>query len=126
MIKAIILVGLGGGAGSILRYMTSMFVLKYFNTVFPWATLVVNVLGCLTAGFIIGFFEHRQILNPDLRILLITGFCGGYTTFSAFSVENIKLFQSGNTLLALIYLTSSIFFGLFAVWLGGKISQGNL
>ena len=118
MTKAILLVGLGGGVGSILRYLTSVVVTKYFQSNFPLGTFVVNILGCLIIGILIGLFDKQQLPNPDLRLLFITGFCGGFTTFSAFAAENINLFQSGHSLTALLYIGASIFVSLFFVWLG--------
>jgi CrcB protein len=116
--KTILLIGLGGGIGSIMRYLTSMLVAKQVSSVFPWATFVVNIIGCLVAGIILGVLERQQVLNSDLKFLLITGFCGGYTTFSAFSVENIQLLQSGHSLIALLYISISILLGVMAVWVG--------
>lgn len=118
MTRTIILVGLGGGLGSILRYLTSVAINKYFQTNFPFATFTVNIIGCLIIGIIIGIFDRQQITNPDFKFLLVTGFCGGYTTFSTFSAENLNLLQSGNYLTAFLYITLSIFICLFAVWLG--------
>ena len=118
MTKAILLVGLGGGVGSILRYLTSVVAIKYFQSNFPLGTFVVNILGCLIIGILIGLFDKQQLPNPDLRLLFITGFCGGFTTFSAFAAENINLFQSGHSLAALLYIGASIFVSLFFVWLG--------
>ena len=91
MTKAILLVGLGGGVGSILRYLTSVVATKYFQSNFPLGTFAVNVLGCLIIGILIGLFDKQQLANPDLRLLFITGFCGGFTTFSAASVEAAQL-----------------------------------
>lgn len=116
--KAILLVGLGGGIGSILRYLTSLLVSKQVSSVFPWGTFAVNIIGCLLAGIILGVLERQQVLNSDLKILLITGFCGGYTTFSAFSIENIHLLQNGHPLTALLYILISILLGIIAVWAG--------
>ena len=118
MIRAIILVGVGGGIGSIFRYLTTVFINKYFYPVFPWATFIANILGCLIIGLLLGLFERHQLANPDLKYLFITGFCGGYTTFSAFAAENMDLFQTGNSLTALLYIATSIFVGFLAVWLG--------
>lgn len=118
MTKAIILVGLGGGIGSILRYLTSVVVAKHFQAIFPLATFTANVLGCLIIGIFLGLFDRQQLANPDLKFLLITGFCGGYTTFSAFASENINLFQSGNSLTAFVYIASSVLISLFAVFIG--------
>ncbi len=123
MLRNILLVGLGGSAGSILRYLTSVFVQKYFQPAFPYATFTANILGCLLIGFLIGTFEKHEVPPTDLRLLLITGFCGGYTTFSAFAAENIQLLQSGNSSTAFIYIGISILFCLFAVWSGMAISR---
>lgn len=121
--KALLLVGLGGGLGSILRYLTSVFVSRQFPSAFPWGTFAVNFIGCLLAGIFIGMLERQQIINTDLKLLLITGFCGGYTTFSAFSVENLNLIQNGNTLTALLYITGSILAGIIAVVGGLMITK---
>lgn len=118
MTKAIVLVGLGGGIGSVLRYLVSVVVTKYFQTAFPLATFVSNFVGCLIIGVLLGVFERQQISSPDLKLLFITGFCGGYTTFSAFAAENVSLFQSGNSFTALLYIFGSVLLGLFAVWIG--------
>ena len=118
MTKSILLVGLGGGVGSMLRYLTSVVVTKYFQSNFPIATFAVNMLGCLLIGFLISLFDKQQLTNPDFRLLFITGFCGGFTTFSTFAAENIDLFQSGHSLIALLYIGASIFVSLFFVWLG--------
>ena len=123
MMKAILLVGLGGGVGSILRYLTSVVVAKYLQSVFPLATFLVNVLGCLIIGVLIGLFDRHQLVNPYLRFLFITGFCGGFTTFSAFAAENINLFNSGYSLTAFLYIGTSIFVSLFAVWLGMLLAR---
>jgi len=123
MIRAIIFVGLGGGLGSIFRYLTSVIMTKYFQTTFPLATFTANILGCLIIGIFLGLFERQQLTNPDLKFLFITGFCGGYTTFSAFATENINLFQSGNSLTAFLYIGTSLLVSLFAVWLGLTLTK---
>lgn len=118
MIRAIILIGIGGGIGSILRYLTSLLTAKYFQSYFPLGTFIVNMLGCLAIGILFGVFERQQVANQELKFLLITGFCGGYTTFSTFAAENISLFQSGNYLTAYLYTAASVLIGLAAVWIG--------
>lgn len=115
--KQIILVGLGGGVGSILRYITSVITLKYYSSTFPLATFIVNIVGCLIIGVLVGLFD-KNILSDDLKLLLITGFCGGYTTFSAFSLENILLLQSGHYLILITYIVASVLVSLFAIWIG--------
>lgn len=118
MIKDILLIGIGGGVGSILRYATHTCISRHWGNQFPWGTLLVNVLGCFLIGLFIGLFERFLPPHPSLRLLFITGFCGGYTTFSTFAAENIGLFQSGNLLSALAYIGVSIVLGILAVWIG--------
>lgn len=123
MIKTIFLVGIGGGIGSVFRYLTSVFVTKYFQTTFPLATFAVNIIGCLIIGIFLGLFERQQLTNPDLKFLFIIGFCGGYTTFSTFASENINLFQTGNSLTAFLYISTSVIISLFAVWIGFSLTK---
>lgn len=123
MARAIILVALGGGLGSLLRYMTSVWVQKYFQHIFPLATFLTNITGCFIIGILVGIFSQSHESNTDMKLLLITGFCGGYTTFSAFSLENVNLIQSGHSLLAFTYIALSIGLGFLAVWLGITITK---
>ena len=116
--RALVLVGIGGGIGSILRYVSSWLITKNVSTNFPLATFSVNIFGCLLIGILIGIFGKQLSPNDDLKYLFITGFCGGYTTFSTFSAENIQLIQSGNYLIPALYITSSVLFGILAVFLG--------
>src|SRR5690554_6614034 len=118
MLKTLVIVGIGGGVGSVLRYLTSVITDKYIQNVFPWATFLVNILGCVMIGILLGWFTKQQVENAELRLLFITGFCGGFTTFSAFALENFKLFQSGNVLLALLYIALTVVLGVLAVWIG--------
>ena len=117
MLKEIVLVGLGGGAGSILRYLTSVWLGGWNKTGFPWATFTVNMLGCLVIGMLIGLLV-RQPEEQQLRLLLITGFCGGYTTFSTFASENLALIQSGQMLTVAAYVLSSTVLGVLLVATG--------
>lgn len=121
--KEIIMVGLGGAAGSILRYLSSQFVQKYYNGHFPLATFTINVIGCLLIGVLIGYFSKTQVLQNEWKLLLITGFCGGYTTFSAFASENLNLINNNQIGLALFYIALSVFLGIGAVWLGLLLSR---
>lgn len=119
MIKTILLVGLGGGLGSVLRYLITAFAGKLFHAAFfPIGTFAVNVTGCFMMGLLLGWCELHLSLHPHLKLLFITGFCGGFTTFSTFSAESIKLFESGNTLMAVFYILSSTLTGLLAIWCG--------
>lgn len=117
------MVGIGGAAGSILRYLSSQLVQKYYNGHFPFATFTINVLGCLLIGVLIGYFSKTQILQNDWKLLLITGFCGGYTTFSAFASENLNLINNNQIGLAVFYIALSVFLGIGAVWIGLLLSR---
>ena len=118
MLKTILYIAIGGALGSVLRYLTSIFINKYWANHFPMATFITNVLGCFLIGLIIGILEKNNLAVSNLKWFLVTGFCGGYTTFSAFGMENVTLFQNNNTFLAFTYIGFSIIIGLFAVWLG--------
>jgi CrcB protein len=121
MIRQFLLVGAGGAVGSMLRYLTSLLTVKYFTGMFPLATFIANICGCFLIGILMGMYSSDNSSN-HLRLLMVTGFCGGYTTFSTFSYENRLLFNSNNTLLAIGYIFASIGAGLAAVWLGLKIA----
>ena len=118
MIKTILLVGIGGAVGSMLRYLTSIVVQKYYASVFPLATFLTNIIGCFLIGIIVGLLAKNQMSDSNLKWLLVTGFCGGYTTFSAFGFENVSLLQSNNSTTAFLYIAASIIIGLAAVWGG--------
>ena len=121
MIKQFLLVGLGGALGSMLRYATSLITAKYYSNAFPLATFITNVLGCLLIGILIGYFSKNG--NQSLQFLLITGFCGGYTTFSTFAAENVALWQSQNYLTLIIYTLASVLLGCLAVAVGLMLSK---
>ncbi|WKK83522.1 fluoride efflux transporter CrcB [Marivirga arenosa] len=116
MIKNLLLVGLGGALGSIARYGTALISQKYLSTILPFGTLIANILG----SFLIGIFLAYELENPSLnfKLLLIAGFCGGYTTFSTFTFENLSYLQNGQFGLFLLYGIGSILIGLLAVFLG--------
>lgn len=123
MIRTLLLVALGGGIGSVFRYLTTVFVAKYYSDSFPLATFITNVIGCFLIGIFMGYIVKSQIASADLKWILVTGFCGGFTTFSAFGYENISLMQNGQSGLAFLSIGSSIICGLFAVWLGLFITR---
>ena len=121
MIKNLLLVLLGGGLGSIARYLLSYFFTKNNVSNFPWATFMANSLGCLLIGLLFGYIQKNNLQNETLKLLLITGFCGGFTTFSTFSLENIQFIQNQNYNLAIIYTLASISIGFLAVIIGFKL-----
>jgi CrcB protein len=118
MLKTLLIIGLGGAVGSMLRYLTSVLVNKYWSNHFPLATFLTNIVGCFLIGFLIGILEKNHLAEGQLKWFLITGFCGGYTTFSAFGYENIRLLENQNLALALGYIGLSVLIGLLAVWFG--------
>lgn len=111
-----LLVAAGGAVGSMARYQLGAWVLARTETwAFPLGTFIVNVLGCLVAGVLIGVAEYRNFLTPDLRLLIFTGFLGGFTTFSAFGVETVALIERAQYGVAAFYVISSVVCGIVAL-----------
>ncbi|MDD3594097.1 MAG: fluoride efflux transporter CrcB [Candidatus Gastranaerophilales bacterium] len=114
-----LMIFLGGGLGSCLRFGTSLMCNKVFDAHFLVATLLVNILGSLALGFLSGLFMAKTgFLNPNSRLFLTVGFCGGFTTFSTFSMEGFELLKNGQTTLAAGYMLLSVILCLLAVFLG--------
>src|SRR3954468_8784566 len=112
-----LLVAAGGAVGSMARYQIGAWVLARTETwSFPLGTFIVNVLGCLIAGVLIGIAEYRGFLTPELRLLLFTGFLGGFTTFSAFGVEAVARIEGGQFGVATFYVLASVGCGVAALF----------
>jgi CrcB protein len=118
MIKNIILVGLGGALGSVVRYLISVLVYSGKTQLFPWSTLLTNFMGCLLLGLLFGYFQKNDNQYQELKLLLAIGVCGGMTTFSTFSAETLNLLQSGNLLAAGLYAICSFVGGVLLLYLG--------
>lgn len=117
MIKTILLVGSGGFVGSSLRYLLSRYIESNWLSSFPYGTFGVNIMGCLIIGIIYGL-TAKNLASGEARLLLATGFCGGFTTFSSFSYEFQSLLQDGQLWYAFLYSFGSLLVGLLAVWIG--------
>lgn len=118
MLKSVLLVGAGSFVGGALRYMISLLMKGTCGASFPWATLAVNLAGCLLIGVVYALFSRYASTSHALCLLLTTGFCGGFTTFSAFANEGVVMLQSGNTGVFFIYVLTSIVAGIALAALG--------
>lgn len=119
MLRQLLLVALGGAIGSAMRYLTAILLARHYTGSIPLATLVVNVLGCFLIGLLIGLCSETTYL----RLLFITGFCGGFTTFSTFTAESYVMFREGAYGLAFLYIAGSVLIGLLALWIGLYVSR---
>lgn len=116
--KSILVIWLGGGLGSVLRYLMQIGISRLFTVSFPAGTFIVNITGCFIIGVLYGIANRYSWLTIEWRLFLITGMCGGYTTFSSFSYEGITLFRQENYLYFFLYTILSVVIGLLAT-LGG-------
>jgi CrcB protein len=117
-VKAILIIWLGGGIGSVLRYLVQLGISKLVTVTFPAGTFLVNITGCFVIGLLYGLSGRYAALTSEWRLFLITGLCGGYTTFSSFSYESISLFRQGNYTYFILYTVLSVLIGLFST-IGG-------
>ena len=119
--RALLFVGIGGGLGSILRYMISAFAGRHIPIVFPVGTFLVNISGCFLIGVFYSIFSKHADFHSDWRLFLITGICGGYTTFSTFSYDGLILLKQGSNLSFMLYVLGSVVLGLLATFAGVAI-----
>jgi CrcB protein len=113
-----LLIALGGAIGSVARALLNLVVTTRAGELFPWGILAVNVLGCLAIGALSALIERES-----LRVLLMTGLCGGFTTFSAFSLDALRLLQAGRPGTAALYVATSLVLCLLGTWLGWTLAQ---
>jgi CrcB protein len=118
-----LLVACGGAIGSVIRYYVGQWALRIMGPGFPWGTLTVNVVGCFVIGVFAEMIARRFGASPDLRLLLITGFLGGFTTFSAFSLDAISLFERGAVASGAAYMVASVGLSMVAVFAGLAIAR---
>ena len=117
-LKNTLLVFLGSAIGGTLRFWIGSFIQTKSNSMFPWSTFTINILGCLLIGIILGFANKNNSSSTNLTLLMATGFCGGFTTFSAFANENIQLLRNNLNTLSFVYIIGSVVLGIAAVKIG--------
>ena len=118
-----LIVSLGAAIGGAGRYWISNLVYKYFPAVFPYGTLFVNLIGSFIIGILIFVFDEKELLSSQLRIFLAVGFCGGFTTFSTFSLETFNLIRDSEYFLASVNIILSILLCLLGVFLAYIVSK---
>lgn len=123
MIKNILLIGLGGSIGSIARYLCQRWVALQYAPHFPWATFGINILGCLLIGIFWGLSYRSFLDNESWKLFLMVGICGGFTTFSAFTLEGVGLLKEQRIGLFFLYAGGSVLIGLLATYIGMKITS---
>lgn len=116
--KSFFLVFLGGGIGSGCRFLISNILNNNFKSFHYLGTFSVNMLGCILIGIVMGFLQKENNFNQNYLLLLSSGFCGGFTTFSTFANENLDLIKSGNFLVFFSYTVCSVIFGIAGAYLG--------
>jgi CrcB protein len=121
MIKNILLVGLGGGIGSMARYLCQKWFSENYPQPFPWGTFVVNLIGCFLIGVVYAASDKSTALSPSARLFLAAGVCGGFTTFSTFAFENMNMLRSGDSFYFLLYTVGSVVLGIVGVFAGVAI-----
>ncbi len=117
-IKFFLIVFAGSGIGGVARYSMQSWIFKLYPFTFPLGTFVVNTIGCLLIGIFYALSEKGNLLTPEWRLALTTGFCGGFTTFSTFAYENMSLLRTGDYLYFALYVAGSVILGIAAVYLG--------
>lgn len=122
MIQSALMVFIGGGLGSVSRWLLTLLAHRFYTGVFPLGTLLSNVVSSAILAFGVFYFMQKTDMHTSLRLLLLTGFCGGFSTFSTFSFENVELMKTGNYTIALlnILLSLAICFALMYVILKNK------
>ncbi len=118
MNRGLLLIGLGGGIGSICRYLSQQYVQNNYPASIPLGTLLVNITGCFIIGIVYALSEKGNLISPEARIFLATGFCGGFTTYSSFAYENVSMVLDGEFYYTALYLLISVFIGFGAVHAG--------
>jgi fluoride exporter len=118
MFRTILIVGIGGFIGSVLRYLGQLAAGKIFSPSFPMGTFLINILGCFFIGIVFAMSEKGNLLTAEMRLFLAVGFCGGFTTFSTFASDNLMMLKDNSVGLLLLNVLGSVVLGILAVYLG--------
>jgi len=118
-----LVVSAGAALGGALRYGVSSFIQKHISVIFPYGTLVVNVVGSFILGFIMFYLSEKELIGNELRLFLTIGFCGGFTTFSTFSYETLNLFLETEYLLAIYNVLLNVVFCLIGIYVAYLLSR---
>ena len=118
MLKQLFLVAVGGAVGSVCRFLTGVIVTRLSGPAFPWGTLTVNVVGSFAIGFLTELVARKLNASMEMRLLIVVGFLGGFTTFSSFSLDTMVLVERGATVAAVSYVLASVLLSLLAAFGG--------
>lgn len=127
MFSDLFFIFLGGGIGSVIRYLITILGEKsmyyFFDKPHPLGTFFVNIVGSFAIGLLYGYFQENINVSESLKLFLLVGFLGGFTTFSSFSLDTFKLVQSGETVIAVLYISTSIILALSFTYFGIKMTS---
>lgn len=123
MLKILLIIGSGSFLGGVSRYLAARFIQNSTLSTFPYGTLWVNLIGCFLIGIFFGLSERGNLVSSDMRMFLTVGFCGGFTTFSTFSLENMTMLKDGNFFYFVLYTGLSVFLGLLATYGGNLVTK---
>lgn len=124
MIGTIVIVALGGALGAVARYGVNVGTVNFIGHGFPWATLVVNVLGSFLMGLMIAKFSQMNEVSQEMRMFCMTGFLGAFTTFSTFSLDFVTMWERGEMVQALVYMLASVVVSILSLFLALWIMRG--
>jgi len=124
MIRHLMIIGCGGFIGAVLRYLVSGWIQQISRSgTFPWGTLGVNCIGCFIIGGLGGLVENHELFSPEIRLFVLVGILGGFTTFSTFSYETLALIRDQEIVSVFINILGHIVLGISAAWLGYTTAQ---
>lgn len=123
MLKMVLAVAMGSALGGVARFLIQAAVKLKFASVFPWATWSINLFGSFLIGVFFSYFLRLRMEQETLAVFLMTGICGGFTTFSAFSMENVQLIREGHLMTASLYILSAVGLGIVCCFAGMQLAK---